>query len=737
MRAINADLWWLLPLALVPVLIHLLIRRRPPTVRWAAMTFLLQALRRNRRKLLLETILLLIVRTALVFVLVVTVVRPVVRAGWAFLASERQPTVSVIVVDDSAGMAASDGVRTRYAHALARIGQYLDALPGGSRTAVVLAARPPTALVSHPTRDLQYVRDALSKREPRDGPAALADAIEQARALLANESSPNREIIVVTDGRTAAWQRDRDRIDTALASAATNAGVYVLAVPPTPPENVSVSGLSIGGGADVPIPSLATTLWPTTIDVRIAAQHHDEPVDTVVELFVNDRKVARQPVQVPSNRQAVVSFTHSFTAPGSYAVSARCTADRFERDNQSDRVVGVRDRIAVLMIDGRPATKPFDSATGFLHVALWPPDPDHPDASSPFDVQIVSAGGIESVLLPEYAVIVVADVAALPRHAIARIEEAVRHGAGLLIVAGGQVTGENLTAMFGDAGSGLLSVEPAPAIDVPPDDEPIGLTLASPLPSALVAFEAPTLAEPLARVGWRTLRPIAAIHGDDAQTWARFARGGAAVVADRHGRGHVVYVGAPMDRSGGEFPLSPAFVPFVQQIVAYLASGNEPPPGDAGAPLEWPIAPPGAEIVYPDGTREPADRFVVDDVRTGEPHVVLPSADRAGVYVLEATGRAGVAVRTRRAVNVPDGESDLAVEEAAALRPAIAAASARFVAADDALAPALRAGRTGAELWTGGLLLLLVLWAIEMLLVRWFAPRQVDSDAVLRRAMQL
>ena len=52
MNTINPEFWWLIPLALVPILIHILIRQRLPIVRWAAMTFLMKALRKNRRKLL-------------------------------------------------------------------------------------------------------------------------------------------------------------------------------------------------------------------------------------------------------------------------------------------------------------------------------------------------------------------------------------------------------------------------------------------------------------------------------------------------------------------------------------------------------------------------------------------------------------------------------------------------------------------------------------------------------------
>jgi hypothetical protein len=52
-------------LASIPIIIHLLNRRRFKIIRWAAMDFLLQAMRKNRRRLRFEQWLLLATRCAL------------------------------------------------------------------------------------------------------------------------------------------------------------------------------------------------------------------------------------------------------------------------------------------------------------------------------------------------------------------------------------------------------------------------------------------------------------------------------------------------------------------------------------------------------------------------------------------------------------------------------------------------------------------------------------------------
>ena len=64
-------------LTAVPILIHLLNRRRVRVVRWAAMAWLLAAMRRNQRRLKLENWLILALRVAAVLLLGVALARPV------------------------------------------------------------------------------------------------------------------------------------------------------------------------------------------------------------------------------------------------------------------------------------------------------------------------------------------------------------------------------------------------------------------------------------------------------------------------------------------------------------------------------------------------------------------------------------------------------------------------------------------------------------------------------------
>src|SRR6056297_288559 len=93
----------------IPIAIHLLMRRRRQPTPWAAMRFLLEAMRKRRRRLQLERLLLLAVRCLLVAAIALALGRPTLR-GLAGDAPFGSAAVTLaIVIDDSIASGAADG----------------------------------------------------------------------------------------------------------------------------------------------------------------------------------------------------------------------------------------------------------------------------------------------------------------------------------------------------------------------------------------------------------------------------------------------------------------------------------------------------------------------------------------------------------------------------------------------------------------------------------------------------
>ena len=81
-------------LAGIPLLIHLLRRRKQKVVKWAAMEFLLVSQKKQQRKLRIEEILLLVLRTLIILLFVFALARPILKnRGMALLSQQsRRPS---------------------------------------------------------------------------------------------------------------------------------------------------------------------------------------------------------------------------------------------------------------------------------------------------------------------------------------------------------------------------------------------------------------------------------------------------------------------------------------------------------------------------------------------------------------------------------------------------------------------------------------------------------------------
>lgn len=99
-----------LPLAGLPLLLHLLQRRDPPTVAFPAVRYLVQVTQEHNRRLKLRHWLLLLVRTLLVLALVLAAARPSAPLAEA---PSHGPSALVLILDNSPSSTAVAAGTTR------------------------------------------------------------------------------------------------------------------------------------------------------------------------------------------------------------------------------------------------------------------------------------------------------------------------------------------------------------------------------------------------------------------------------------------------------------------------------------------------------------------------------------------------------------------------------------------------------------------------------------------------
>lgn len=187
--------------AAVPIVIHLLLRRRRRPVEWAAMSLLMQAVRRHRRRARIERVLLLALRALLLAALGVALARPSTGDRTTILGSR----IVHIVVDDGIASGARSGSGVVLDDSVGAAIEMVESLSPSDRVSLVLAGRPVQPLIEEPTGDHRSVVRALEGLRPREGRTDLAAALGSLVDRTADDGSGDRhEVRLFSDLRRAA-----------------------------------------------------------------------------------------------------------------------------------------------------------------------------------------------------------------------------------------------------------------------------------------------------------------------------------------------------------------------------------------------------------------------------------------------------------------------------------------------------------------------------------------------------
>lgn len=190
-----------LPLATLPVLLHLLFRRRSPVVPFSTLRFVKSSLQQTAARRRLQRWLLLSARVLLLALLIAAVAQPVrrVAAGWGSAG-----LTAVIVLDTSYSML----LRQEQVEQLTRAGDAVFDLLGrelsGARVAI-LRSNPDAA--SERFRPASAWLSEWTAPTPQPSPLPLVDRINAAIRLLESESAGEKWLVICTDGQSREFPR--------------------------------------------------------------------------------------------------------------------------------------------------------------------------------------------------------------------------------------------------------------------------------------------------------------------------------------------------------------------------------------------------------------------------------------------------------------------------------------------------------------------------------------------------
>jgi hypothetical protein len=667
----------------IPIIIHLLNKRKFRIVIWAAMEWLLAAQRRNARRLKFHRWLLLAIRCLAILLIAAGIAQLVLQTTAIGSLLGEQHAV-IILWDDSysmgyqqgadGGRGGGNGAATAFDRSKRLLTDYITRLKSGDTVLLIRASTGGTTESANlkPTPDHQSVVSQINNARLTDAATDLPTAFDRARQVLADieKTSRWRQLLLVTDFSNSSIHDPRrgaggaaentiegvngDKLRKAAqgAIAHTTGGndFHLIDVGLDSQVNMAVTGLA----SKRPVVVAGV---PSDLQVEVFNGSDRPALDVAVSLLVDG--VPAQTLKIP--RVEPASFQKALV-PVAVATASRhliearlVTGDLLPVDDTRRLMLNVRKEVPVLLVDGSPGDGGRTSYGSTFY--LWAVYPI-PEVKSPRDIfgtKIISELELPTTPLSGYDVIVLSDTSDPGPATRDALRKFVADGGLLMVFPGARTSAQRMNEVLGVSGAGLL-----PATFGQPDNVAAPDQMVEGKPFAPENFQKNDVLRIFAadyaagkEPGFLTARTTRylklGVPGDGSvETVLRYAEkdgtpGDAAIVLQRGvgadpakgtPGGSVVQFASTADMTWTTWPGRPSFVPFMYELTFYAMSRSSVNAGagltlDVGAALHLPgDAASAGPWIGPRDTR----LAVTHDVNEGRSVLNGPTLTVSGVY---------------------------------------------------------------------------------------------------------
>ncbi len=526
----------------LPILVHLSRRRQTRVLDFPSLMFLSRVPYRSMRRRRIRNWALMALRIAAYALIALAFARPLLQ-GWSGDSSAGESRRHrVIVLDRSYSLGYDD----RWPLALAEARRAGEGLAEGDLVSLVTFQDSAETLLAAAS-DPSLLEAALSGLEPGDGITRFAPATKLARQLLLESATPQRDVVLISDfQRTGRPKGEELHLPSGTEVELVDVGLLASG-DPAEIRNVAITDLGLDRGRSAGRDRLA-------VSARLVNTGGTPAPAVEVELELNGRLIEVQTVAVEAGGRVSVPFEPAVLEAGITTrgiVRAR-TGDLLEHDDLYQFAVNPSQGVPVLIIDsgrGQPSL--------FVERALGLGQDPY------FRTRRVRVSGLSASDLAEQPVVLLNDVLTdLDAGAAELLAGHVERGGGLWVVMG--------SAYRTDRRPPVADRLAVPAVTRTERSSASGNAV------AVLDFEHPALevfAAP--RSGDFSSAHIFRFHDleldERHRVLARFADGRAALVEARVGDGRVLVWPSTLDTFWSDLALQPVFLPFVHQLVQYLA----------------------------------------------------------------------------------------------------------------------------------------------------------------------
>ena len=536
----------------LPILVHLLTRRRQTRIKFSAVYLLLQSKKRSIRRSKPNRLLLLLFRCLAIVCLSLALASPIFSLGPADEFLPPVPSANVFIIDDSYSMGKQAENKTLYAEALLTLAGTLKNISPESSFSLVAASAPARVLLDW-VNDRETLLNKIKSSKPSYRTTDIGPAVAEAQKLLEAASQQAKRIFILTDRDKNGWDAKH--------------------FPKQAGDSIAVKVMDFSGRQEGRNRAAVTRVTVTQefltnsrivrVKAGVANLLPKKSLRGVpLTLWVNGKKEREISLALPPG--SVVDKEFSFPLPGHEAVEGfvAIADDALAADNRRYFTYQPDRKINVLVVDGDPNTVAHQSETFYLERALNP----FYGSLSDIEPTISTLDELFNRNLRLYSVIMLCNVRELPIEYELELEEFVVRGGALFVSVGDKVDAKFYNEKMGN----LLPVNFESLNRAARRDEPFHFLMEPSEHPVLKLFKG-RIRKEMDGIRFFSLYKVSPRTGRTPGIPMRFKNGWPAVVESSFGKGKTILFVSSIDRDWNEFPIQPTFLPWIQRWVKYSA----------------------------------------------------------------------------------------------------------------------------------------------------------------------
>ncbi|OQY29460.1 MAG: hypothetical protein B6244_03540 [Candidatus Cloacimonetes bacterium 4572_55] len=682
--------------ALLPLLIHLLNRRRIKVILFSTLKYLLPLQKKQMRRIRIREIILLIIRMLIIGFLALALARPAFKGSSGGSVSAHTATSVFIVLDDSYSMAYESAGGTIFHKARQKTFSLIEFLNESDDANLIFSSNPDQPIFDEPTHNFSLLQELVDKKQVSAAKGNLIAAINKATQLADKSINLNKEIYLITDMQAVGW----DTAGVALPTIQDPTRLFIIDMGEKRRRNLYVENVDYKNQllfANKPI-RFASAIFNGT----------NEKVDNqLLQIFLNGIKKSQVGVSIAPNSYGQGTVSVTFPETKDYSGFVELPDDALMIDNRRYFTTNIKGEVKALILIDEITD---EQKNGFFITTGLNPLDSNETRIIPVLKEKAALGNLR---LSDYQVIILSNVSSLNQGELSLLSAFVERGGGLMCVLGSQCD----VRFYNDSFLPIFS--PAKIKSLRGAEQNTGDKRAffswDKIDYEHYVFQIFNEKEN-SFLSLRSYFSYELLPEEGSNVLVSYNNRMPALLTHSLGQGKVALLSSSLDNDWNNLPIRSVFVPFIHRMVQFLGlsdyQGQTLHVGEPAA-REVENIPYGAKIVC----IKPGDDVVevTPESKEGRNILRLPDTNAPGIY----TWRVGGEIVGQFAVNVDVEESDLFRIENDKVIDLFPDQNVTLLTGSDSLKDQAMQARYGRELWKFFLWFVFLLLITEMLIAWW------------------